>query len=1075
MKGWKKIVVFSLLGIFGFVILLYFVLTSQTFIQSQILPRVSQAIGAPLTAKKISFSPFSGIELQNIEIGSGESQLLHAKTVRCGYELMPIFRGELIVRELVLDGVKIQVIQDAAGKSNLPHAPAKSVAPSVSPTTKKGDARAGLPFKPTLKNIRISNLSLAFRQTGKDSQQSLLFELRDFNLNLPEFRLDKPAKLEFRGNLQLTRGNEFQLQNATLDGKLTAEINSQMQPRSVLMEIQLNEVSGHFQKIDLARHSIALSMNLTGNGNNFTLQQLRFSESKADQVEAAIMLRGNGTLNPLTADLNIAIDPVTAPALNLLGSLAGGLDFGKTSLSYQGRVKFQAAQQIESDGNLNVTNASITSPTLKLTVPPMDFSLVHAASFDLKTQLVKLNTMQAGLHEEGREMLALNLSRQLIITLNPSGAAANAEPANINLTIKRFNLLLANAFLPPKSNLRLTAGELSAEINLDAANLGKQVRAAGRVTVENFGFDSGANHVRDLNIKDDFDISLTDFAKLKIKRQELELLRKNQTAMKMTLDGDFDLKKLAGELSVELPALNEQLLTFIPLPEKTAGKIQKMNLNGKIQAKIANQGKSASFNGKLNLDNLTVRNSAELPPKVLQGNLEFDMDQLNGNDFKIRKLDLLAKNNNQTVAQFNTKGNLTLPPAKSESVIEINSEILDTQALMSIFSSATPASDRNPSGKNPSAKTDKPGPIFPAEEPPAADFKGLWLTIHLNLARIRHGKIVISPLKSSIRIRDNKIEVKPLDLVLNQTPIHFRINADLNKPGYIYEVHGDMGAMNLDPILSSTVPEQYRNCISGSVKGFNFDAKGAGVTALNLSRYSDIHFKLDIGMLSLKNLPYQEMAATILLLPDINQIIIDNGSVCLNSSGNGLSIAGTQLSGPDYNFVGSGNIGFDETLNLKFTPGIGGRLEKKVSKLPTGVIFTERNGSYLMAPSLNYPVTGTFRQPQTPGWEELLINSINDIVTEQGKKAILDASKQLMEEGKIDPKVLLRGLGLKQSPAVIPANTPEKSTSPSQPVADKNKPQTQPPAPQPAPKQKKQQDELIESGVDLLKGFLDKK
>lgn len=1053
MKGWKRIIILSMSGIFGSVVLLYFILTSQFFIKSQILPRVSKAIGAPLTAEQISFSPFSKIEMHNLEIGSGESQLLNAKTIRCGYALMPFFRGELIINEFIIDGVKIQVVQDASGKSNLPKPPTKNSTPP-SAAVKSDGAKTGLPFKPILKNIKVSDLSITVKQTGRDSQPSLLFELKNFNLNLPEFRLDKPIKLDLHGNLQLAKGKEIQMQNATLDGKLTAEINSRFQPHSVMMDIRINEVSGHFREIDLASHSIALNLNLTGNGNTLNLQQLSFSESNASQEEASILLSGSGTLNPLTADLNISVEPLTASALNLIGALAGGLDFGKTTINYQGRVKFQASQQLEAVGKLNVANASVTSPTLKLPIPLMGLSMSHAVSFDLKAQFIKVNNLEVNLSEGGRETLVLTLSRPLSIANNPASGTANVEPANINLSVKRFNLLLINAFLPPKGNLRLTDGALNADIKIDVANLGKQLNAGGRLTVENLCLNSGSNQIRNLNIKDEFDIGLSDFAKLKINREELEVFSKNQTALKVTLIGDLDIKQLTGDISVELPTLNEQLLDLIPLSEKTESMIQKMNLNGKIHVIIANQGKNTSLNGKLNMENLTVRSSLELPPKILQAYIDFDIDQTNGNEFKIRNLNLLAKNSKKTMAQLNAKGNLLMPPPKSESVLEVNSEFLDTQLLMSVFNSGVQDSNKKTADGKPLPKTDKPGPILPTKEPPAVDLKGLWLTIHLNMAQIQHGKIVISPLKSSIRIRDNKIDIQPLDMVLNQTQIQFRINADLNSPGYKYEVHGNMGAMNLDPIISATVPEQYRNCISGSIKGSNLDAKGTGITALNLSRNSDIHFKLDLGGLSLKNLPYQEIAANILLIPDINQIILDNGSVCLNSSGKSLSISGTQLSGPDFCFIGNGLIGFDETLNLKLTPGIGGVLGKKAAKLPTGLIFMERNGNYLMAPTLNYPITGTLRQPQIPNWEKLLTNAVKDTLQKQGEKVIIDTTKQIMEGGKIDSKELLRGL--KSQP---PVTAPEKPTSPS---------------PQ-APKQKKTQDDLIETGSDLLKGFLDKK
>lgn len=54
----------------AFVVLLYFVLTSGLFVRTVVLPRVSSAVGAVVTAEDISLSPLSSLEIRKLkEIG----------------------------------------------------------------------------------------------------------------------------------------------------------------------------------------------------------------------------------------------------------------------------------------------------------------------------------------------------------------------------------------------------------------------------------------------------------------------------------------------------------------------------------------------------------------------------------------------------------------------------------------------------------------------------------------------------------------------------------------------------------------------------------------------------------------------------------------------------------------------------------------------------------------------------------------------------------------------------------------------------------------------------------------------
>jgi hypothetical protein len=88
------------------VVILYFTLSSQWFITSQVLPRVSRAAGTLVTADRVFFSPFSALELYGVQAGEGQRPLVRLGTVRCRYSLWAIMHGDLVVTEFQLTDAK---------------------------------------------------------------------------------------------------------------------------------------------------------------------------------------------------------------------------------------------------------------------------------------------------------------------------------------------------------------------------------------------------------------------------------------------------------------------------------------------------------------------------------------------------------------------------------------------------------------------------------------------------------------------------------------------------------------------------------------------------------------------------------------------------------------------------------------------------------------------------------------------------------------------------------------------------------------------------------------------------------
>src|SRR3954466_2149397 len=98
----------------------WFVGTSEPFVKSVVLPRVSKSLNATITAEHASVSPFSHVHFQNLKVvTTGTEPLLTAQEVDARYSLMKIIRGNIVVQDVEVVSPVIQIVQNSDGTSNL--------------------------------------------------------------------------------------------------------------------------------------------------------------------------------------------------------------------------------------------------------------------------------------------------------------------------------------------------------------------------------------------------------------------------------------------------------------------------------------------------------------------------------------------------------------------------------------------------------------------------------------------------------------------------------------------------------------------------------------------------------------------------------------------------------------------------------------------------------------------------------------------------------------------------------------------------------------------------------------------
>lgn len=87
--GWVFIILIVLL------VVLYFVGTSSAVFKGVILPKVSTALNAKITAQDASIHPFSGVVLKGVKVETtGTEPLFQAQEIRTSYHLFDIICAE---------------------------------------------------------------------------------------------------------------------------------------------------------------------------------------------------------------------------------------------------------------------------------------------------------------------------------------------------------------------------------------------------------------------------------------------------------------------------------------------------------------------------------------------------------------------------------------------------------------------------------------------------------------------------------------------------------------------------------------------------------------------------------------------------------------------------------------------------------------------------------------------------------------------------------------------------------------------------------------------------------------------
>ncbi|MEZ4753765.1 MAG: AsmA family protein [Bdellovibrionota bacterium] len=378
--------------------IVYYLLSNPQFVKQNIIPRVSAALETAVSLDKIKISPFSGVKITNLNLGTW----LTAKEALVKYQLSSLFKGEFLILDVGLKDANLEFESNKENQIKLKGH--KSTKNSTSNKTNKDEEKT---FKLIFKEINAQNIKVTV--LGEATKPK--YQVSNLNLKLKDFYPGSTASLKASTAVLI---NEPQ----TIEGQLSVDtqmrIDSSWSPKDAKGQINIKQANLKDQQILFEEALVNLDFSklspLTGLGDiNFTLSGIPDLGRIKPKAEFKIVSTKEG----LKVDLNSDIPEVVYKGASLT-EIKGPLVWESNKMSTSGLNLL-----------LNGTPASLSG---SLKPENLEYEINFSGrDIDLKQLAGLLKT------EDSESKLSGTLSEAEV---KLSGLKSGIKNGNINLKVK---------------------------------------------------------------------------------------------------------------------------------------------------------------------------------------------------------------------------------------------------------------------------------------------------------------------------------------------------------------------------------------------------------------------------------------------------------------------------------------------------------------------------------------------------------------------------------------------------------------------------------------------------------------
>jgi AsmA protein len=170
------------------------ILVNRPFVREKVTKLLSEKLqrDVSLSGMGLSFFPSIGLNLKqfNISEKNKEESFASLENLKVNVELTPLFKKEVVVKEIILDQPRIKIEKDAKGNFNFSDMMQVASPPQKSPAPSTGKTSPAA--KISIDSIRINEAQFSYKEV-LPSGEGRSFQMSGLNLAVDHFSLDRPV------------------------------------------------------------------------------------------------------------------------------------------------------------------------------------------------------------------------------------------------------------------------------------------------------------------------------------------------------------------------------------------------------------------------------------------------------------------------------------------------------------------------------------------------------------------------------------------------------------------------------------------------------------------------------------------------------------------------------------------------------------------------------------------------------------------------------------------------------------------------------------------------------------------
>ncbi|MCC5849289.1 MAG: hypothetical protein JJU29_14480 [Verrucomicrobia bacterium] len=590
----KRGCLFALVFVPILLLLCWFGITSEWFLQRVVLPRVAASAEADISADRMTLRPFSRLDLEGVRFRKNDGTLdADIVGVEARYHLLNILRGTVDVSRIALKEPHITL-------RPAPDAPKKPKEPTEAVETE---------LQLNIGEIVVEGGRFRMETPGE------ILEVSDFSFSLNNLKTGELADVKAGANIAWTKEEGVGGEADVLEGIWGLE--SQFRLPSTLIPSELT-VESTFEML-VTRGAFAeagevskLTLEATVTPTEIQSARIVF-EGLESRTLGSIQLAGPVDPGAGSADLHLVIEEIGAQVLNLAGA-AAGLTFGDSMLAADLRLRVsEAGQNLHSTGTLTGRNVSVRNADF--VSPVVFFNLEQDVSVDLETSVADVRALSGWVRDlEELELVSLRLSAPT--QLRWGGEQPEFDDVDLDLDLAHIDLADWRALLGEE----ILGGILKSSTRVRVAEQGRDIRVETETLLSALGVEVNGQRMEGFNLEAKGSYRLRDFQGMALEGGVFRLEQNGAPVLSVQSDGSADLKTGALDFAPVVQADLAVLSRLLPM-EVEGFSLTRGRLTGRMEAKRADVETPMDVSAQLAVSGLLGR-VGELPLDDFGGRLQ---------------------------------------------------------------------------------------------------------------------------------------------------------------------------------------------------------------------------------------------------------------------------------------------------------------------------------------------------------------------------------------------------------------------------------------------------------------------